>query len=620
MSKQEKFPQPRLRILAIVKNSFVILDSHGKRRFLVVSIMQIILSLIDLLSVALVGIIAALTLRGVQSQIPGDRTLRVLQFLNLDEVNFQIQVAFLAGIVIILLVSKTIASVIITRKTLKFLAARNAFIAKILAQRVLSLDLIELQKIGLQKLQYIIGPGINGITLGILGFTASIIADASLLFVLGLGLLVINPLVALLALAFFSAIAAAMHFALRKHARSVGEVFYKSEIAANRVMADSINIYRELFTRSRRSFYADEIATLRENGVKAQAEMTFLPNLSKYIIEVAIVLGAALISSVQFLTQSATVAISSLGLFLMAGSRIAPALLRLQQSFMQIESNSSAAMTTIEMINEISNTAGLTRQHSANVDFIHEGFEPVLELDNLSFSFSDAESNQDLFIQNLNLKINAGQFVAVVGPSGSGKTTLVNLALGLYKPSTGRVFMSGIEPELAINKWPGAVSFVPQEVRILNGSIKQNLEFGLTGPERSDSAIEIALEDSQLLSLVNSLDLKVNTLLGENGHQLSGGQKQRLGLARALYTSPKLLILDEATSALDSETEGAITETLTKLHGKVTVIVVAHRLSTVRRADRVLYVDSGKILADGTFDEVRNEISNFDQQAQLMGL
>jgi ABC-type multidrug transport system fused ATPase/permease subunit len=180
--------------------------------------------------------------------------------------------------------------------------------------------------------------------------------------------------------------------------------------------------------------------------------------------------------------------------------------------------------------------------------------------------------------------------------------------------------LSGIEPELATNKWPGAVSFVPQEVRILNGTIKENLEFGMSESETSNVVANEALRDSQLLGLTNSLENKTETVLGENGYELSGGQKQRLGLARALYTSPKLLILDEATSALDSETEGAITDSLSKIQGNVTVVVIAHRLSTVRRADRVLYVENGKILADGTFDSVRNEIPNFDQQAKLMGL
>ena len=620
MSGKNKSTSPRGRLSSIVRSSFEILDRHGKRRFLFVSIMQVVLSLIDLLSVGLVGIIASLTLRGVQSQTPGDRTLRILEFLHLDSLTFQSQVIFLAAIVIFLLVGKTIASVLITRRTLRFLAARNAYVSRMLAHKVLSLDLIEIQKIGVQKLQYIIGPGINGITLGILGFTASIIADASLLIVLGFGLLAINPLVAFLAFIFFGAIAIIMHFALRKHARAVGDALYKSEIAANRMLVDSISIYRELFTRSRRSFYADEIAGLRANGAKAQAEMTFLPNLSKYIIEVALVLGAALIASVQFLTQSATVAISSLGLFLMAGSRIAPALLRLQQSFMQIEANSPAALTTIEMINEISSSASKNDNLSTKIDFTHSQFTPTVQINQASFSFSDDESNDEVFIQDLNLSIEAGQFVALVGPSGSGKTTLVNLILGLYKPISGNVFMSGIEPELAINKWPGAVSFVPQEVRILNGTIKENLEFGLSSSESSDEAANSALQNSQLLDLINNLADKAETVLGENGHQLSGGQKQRLGLARALYTSPKLLILDEATSALDSETEGAITDSLSKLQGKVTVIVIAHRLSTVRRADRVLYVEAGKILADGTFDEVRKEIPNFDQQAKLMGL
>jgi ABC-type multidrug transport system fused ATPase/permease subunit len=605
---------------SVIRSAFSILDQHGKRRFFRVSIMQVVLSLIDLLSVGLVGVIASLTLRGVQSQSPGDRTLKILDFLRLNSFSFQSQVVFLAIIVIILLVGKTIASVLITRRTLRFLAARNAYVSRTLAHKVLSLDLIELQKIGLQKLQYIIGPGINAVTLGILGFTASIVADASLLIILGFGLLVINPLVAFLAFIFFGAVAIVMHFALRKHARAVGKALYTSEIAANRLIADSINIYKELFTRSRRSLYADEIAELRAHGAKAQAEMTFLPNLSKYIIEVALVLGAALIASVQFLTQSATVAISSLGLFLMAGSRIAPALLRLQQSFMQIEANSPAALTTIEMINEISGLVREKEQLALEIDFSHSEFVPTLEMNKVSFSFSDQESDSGVFIEDINLSIQAGQFVALVGPSGSGKTTLVNLLLGLYKPNSGSVMLSGIEPELATNKWPGAVSFVPQEVRILNGTIKENLEFGMSESETSNVVANEALRDSQLLGLTNSLENKTETVLGENGYELSGGQKQRLGLARALYTSPKLLILDEATSALDSETEGAITDSLSKIQGNVTVVVIAHRLSTVRRADRVLYVENGKILADGTFDSVRNEIPNFDQQAKLMGL
>jgi len=618
---QKKINAPsRGRLSSIIRSSFSVLDRHGKRRFLFVSIMQVVLSLIDLLSVGLVGIIASLTLRGVQSQTPGERTLGILEFLHLDGFTFQSQVIFLVAIAIFLLVGKTLASVLITRRTLRFLAARNAFVSRMLAHKVLSLDLIELQKIGVQKLQYVIGPGINGITLGILGFTASIIADASLLIVLGFGLLVINPLVAFLAVIFFGAVAIIMHFALRKHARAVGEAFYESEIAANRLMADSINIYRELFIRSRRSFYADEIAGLRANGVKAQAEMTFLPNLSKYIIEVALVLGATLIASVQFLTQSATVAISSLGLFLMAGSRIAPALLRLQQGFMQIEAYSPAAITTIEMINEISSSASKNEVLPVKIDFTHSGFTPTVEINQASFSFSDGKSNNEIFIKDLNLSIQPGQFVALVGPSGSGKTTLVNLILGLYKPDSGVILMSGTEPELAINKWPGAVSFVPQEVRILNGTIKENLEFGLNSSESSDQAANDALRNSQLLDLINNLADKAKTVLGENGHQLSGGQKQRLGLARALYTSPKLLILDEATSALDSETEGAITDSLSELQGKVTLIVIAHRLSTVRRADRVIYLENGKILADEAFDALRKKIPNFDQQAKLMGL
>jgi ABC-type multidrug transport system fused ATPase/permease subunit len=396
-----------------------------------------------------------------------------------------------------------------------------------------------------------------------------------------------------------------MHFALRKHARAVGEALYTSEIAANRLIADSINIYKELFMRSRRSLYADEIAELRSNGAKAQAEMTFLPNLSKYIIEVALVLGAALIASVQFLTQSATVAISSLGLFLMAGSRIAPALLRLQQSFMQIEANSPAALTTIEMINEISGLVREKEQLALQIDFTHSEFVPTLEMNNVSFSFSDEESDSGVFFEDINLSIQAGQFVALVGPSGSGKTTLVNLFLGLYKPNSGSVMLSGIEPELATNKWPGAVSFVPQEVRILNGTIKENLEFGMSASETSDVVATEALRGSQLLGLINSLTNKTETVLGENGYQLSGGQKQRLGLARALYTSPKLLILDEATSALDDQTEKQIGESIMQLPHELTIIMVAHRFNSLKFCNRIIELKNGSIIFDGPYDNYK---------------
>ena len=203
--------------------------------------------------------------------------------------------------------------------------------------------------------------------------------------------------------------------------------------------------------------------------------------------------------------------------------------------------------------------------------------------------------------------------VVLVGPTGSGKTTLVDTILGIIQPTEGFIEISGKAPSEAISTWPGAMSYVPQHIHISKGSVLENIALGY--PVNSQVSL-LALESSKLAEL--NLDLEYE--VGENGSNLSGGQRQRLGIARALFTKPKLLVLDEATSALDAETESLISETILSMKQSVTIITIAHRLSTIRGADKVIYIESGEIKAIGSFEEVRLKITNFDSQAKLMGL
>jgi ABC-type multidrug transport system fused ATPase/permease subunit len=223
-------------------------------------------------------------------------------------------------------------------------------------------------------------------------------------------------------------------------------------------------------------------------------------------------------------------------------------------------------------------------------------------------------------VDDASLSIGQGEIVAIVGPSGAGKTTLVDILLGVISPDSGSVFISGLNPQLAVAQWPGAISYVPQDVVITNGTIRENVAMGYPKLLASDELVYRALETAQLKKLVQSLDLGLESYVGDRGAKLSGGQRQRLGIARALLTNPKLLVLDEATSALDGETENQISSAINELKGSVTVVLIAHRLSTVRSADRVIYMQNGKILAEGRFEEVRERVPNFDEQARLMGL
>jgi ABC-type multidrug transport system fused ATPase/permease subunit len=218
------------------------------------------------------------------------------------------------------------------------------------------------------------------------------------------------------------------------------------------------------------------------------------------------------------------------------------------------------------------------------------------------------------------LELNSGNYVAVVGPSGAGKSTFVDLLLGLHHPTSGTVEISDIDAQDAIEKWPGAISYVPQDIQLVSGTITENVLLGFKNDEHNKKEVLKALQRAQLIEYIDSNGQILNTNIGDEGGKLSGGQRQRIGIARALLTNPKILVMDEATSALDAQTEENISNTINKIKDQCLVIVVAHRLATVRKADLVIYMQDGQIKAKGSFEEVRAQVPDFDAQAQLMGL
>jgi ABC-type multidrug transport system fused ATPase/permease subunit len=223
-------------------------------------------------------------------------------------------------------------------------------------------------------------------------------------------------------------------------------------------------------------------------------------------------------------------------------------------------------------------------------------------------------------IQAVNLTLEAGMSAAIVGPTGAGKSTLADVVLGILPVESGIVRLGSLEPSECISTWPGSIAYVPQVVSLVSGTVRQNVAIGLSDEEIDDDAVWSALRAAHLDDFLRSEREGLDTEVGERGVRLSGGQRQRLGLARALYSKPRLLVLDEATSALDAETEGAISNTLSRLHGDVTTIVIAHRLTTIKDADTVVYIDGGRVLAQGAFETVRQLVPRFDESARILGL
>jgi ABC-type multidrug transport system fused ATPase/permease subunit len=593
-----------------------VLTLADRQKIIAITVLQILMGGLDLLGVIAIGLLGALSVTGLQSGNPGNRVSAALNILQIQSATFQKQ-AFILGIsAVVLLVGRTILSIFFTRRTLFFLSRRGAKISADLISRLLSQPLLIVQSRTTQETVYAVTTGVERIVLQVLATAVVWIADLALLAVMMIGLLIVDPITAISTFLIFLLVGYFLYKFMHVRAGNLGIENSMLNIKSNEKIVEVFASYRESVVRNRRDYYAREIGHLRHSLANTSAELAFLPYVSKYVIETTMVVGAVLIGAAQFIFQDASHAVATLAVFLAAGTRIAPAVLRLQQGTITIKSGLGVSSPTLDLIEALGD-APMTKNIDDRVDVIHEGF--ISEIDILDVSLTYPNKNVPA-IANVSLTIPAGTSVAFVGPSGAGKTTMIDILLGVLIPDSGSVLVSGLAPLLTVAKWPGAVSYVPQDVVIAAGTIRENIALGYPMAEATDELVNSALKVAHLDEFVASLPAGIDTQVGERGARISGGQRQRLGIARAMFTRPHLLVLDEATSSLDGETEASISEAIHALRGSTTVVIIAHRLSTVRNADKVVYLSNGKVLATGTFEEVRKALPDFDHQAKIMGL
>jgi ABC-type multidrug transport system fused ATPase/permease subunit len=593
-----------------------VLAPKDRVRLAFVVLFQIAFSLLDLAGVAAVGIIGALTIRGVGSQKAGDRVSRVLNFLHLENETLQRQVALLAIAATLLFLLRTALSIIFTSKTLKFLSRRGARLTTRLFSQTLNQPFMQLQSKSQQETLYALTNGISIISIGVLGVLVNAIADSALLLVLFIGMVFVDAATAFFVLIIFGSLGLVMYFTSHKRVQRLGALDYKLTIGSNEKILEVLSAYREILVRNKRTYYTNQIEKLRVQLADAAAELSFIPYISKYVLESAVILGGVAIAGFQFLINDASRAVATLAIFIAAGTRIAPAVLRVQQGAIQIKGNLAVATPSLDLIDEM-NVIHQLKSLDSNFTIKHEGFVSNISMKDCDFKYPGALSNA---ISNVSIEVNRGEVIVFVGSSGAGKSTIVDLLLGVLEPDVGSITISGISPRNAFEKWPGAVAYVPQDVIIFNGTVRENIALGFEPASVPEAALLAALEKAKLLDYVLGLPAGLDSQVGDRGARMSGGQRQRLGIARALLTQPSLIVLDEATSALDGETESNITEGVQSLKGDVTVVMIAHRLSSVRNADQVVYLDAGEVVSVGSFDEVRAAVPDFDRQATMMGL
>ncbi|UYO98165.1 ABC transporter ATP-binding protein/permease [Microbacterium sp. M28] len=426
-------------------------------------------------------------------------------------------------------------------------------------------------------------------------------------------ILVVQPITALVTIAYLGLISVLLYFVLSQRTVTAGRVNRDYSFRVASLMTDMVSALKEVTLRNKAGEVAAVVHETRKVTSRARANMSFISAVPKFVLDAALVGGFLLVGGAALVVGGPAHAVSAISLFAVAGFRLVPSLTSFQGLVNQMSAN-------IPHVTSVINDIKLAEGYVARAEVI--GHEPIvgnpreLILDNVSLTYPGATEPA---LRGISAVVPIGSTLGIVGASGAGKSSLIDLLLGLMEPTTGRISLGDQALTDVLASWRSRVGYVPQDVALFDGTIAQNVALSW-GEDADEQRVRDALRRAHLLEVVESRPEGIYEKVGDRGMRLSGGQRQRLGIARALYADPLVLVLDEATSALDTRTEADVTASIRELEGEITVISVAHRLSTIRDSDEVWFMRDGMVKSRGRFDEVIAAEPEFAHQAQLAGL
>lgn len=382
----------------------------------------------------------------------------------------------------------------------------------------------------------------------------------------------------------------------RKPMQKYGKIARKYSYKCQQASLEAIQGSKEVLVTNRQDYFVKQYDDCMKVANHASVKMSMGQSSPNYIIEAVCIVGIMGAVAIQMLvTDNITQLLAQLALLAGAAFRILPTvggILGSVNAFVYSAPALSAAYDTLYLVNNLEKKYDTVSGEEAR-DISEKKFEKELQLLRVSFAY---ESRNLEVIDDLDLTIEKGTSVAFIGSSGAGKTTLADIILALLKPKSGKILMDGIDIEELGGRWNQIVGYVPQSIYMTDASIRRNIAFGVDEDEIDDEKVWHALEMAQMKDFVMALPNKLDSMVGEWGIQFSGGQRQRIAIARALYGDPDILVLDEATAALDTETETAVMESIDALQGVKTLIIVAHRLTTIRNCDKIYEIKGGKAI------------------------
>ncbi len=530
---------------------------------------------------------------------------------SLGEPPLRVLVASLGLLIFGAFIVKDVATLIMRRWQLHFMARQQVELSTQLLEGYLTGPYWwHLRQNTADKLWTVQGAVGLGYTGGLASALSAFTEILTIVFIF-VSLLALAPYVAVAAAVYFGVAAWVVQRLIRPRVQLAGEKTREASQAISRSSLQPLTAVKEIKLRRAHQPFIESFREANIRGAEAAVSASILTDIPKYFLEIVFILGVGVLAVVATTGASAEEGLVLLGLFVAAGTRVLPSSVRLINAISGVR----YARSPLEHIVAVHRLMQQNRTDETSSIVTNQVPEGDLQITGLRFAYTDQPDTEVL--RGVDVSVPSGASLAIVGTSGAGKSTLIDLILGLHQPGQGSISAGGVSIFDNLPAWQRRIAVVPQEVALLDTTISDNIAFD---EEVDPARLAQAVERAQLNDLIVGLPQGLNTEAGERGARLSGGQRQRIGIARALYRKPSLLVLDEATSALDNETERRITDAIEGLHGSVTVVVVAHRLSTVRHCDRLIYMEQGRITSSGTFDEVRLDNPAFARLVELGAL
>ncbi len=586
-----------MNILELIKELFPLLSYQHKKNFYILQILVLIMAIFELIGIASIGPFMALA-----ADIELINKNEILNYIYVySGINSKENFLFFIGVIVLfLLFISSIFSIVTTWKLSVFGMTVGTQMGDRLYKYYLSKDWLFHASGSSSKLTNKITTETNRLTGGIIMHLMYLNSKIILAFFISISILLYNPVVAIFGLIIFFTGYFIIYKSIKNNLSKFGTSISKATSNRFRLMNEGFGGIKDIILLNRRDNFIKKFEDSGEKLARAQGLITALGGTPKYFMELLAFGTMILLVLVLIKIHDGNISevLPILSVYALAGFKLLPAFQQIYSSIASIKGNISA----FESIKDDLKSSLLFDEPLQNDNnFKIETFNTII-LEEVSFKYPNKKVSA---LNNISLKIKRNSIVGFVGESGTGKSTTVDIILGLIMPEKGYLAIDDKIINISNrNTWQKNIGFVPQSIFLSEGTISQNIAFGLSDEQIDLEKVKKSIKLAHLDELVDSLEEGLDTRVGERGVKLSGGQRQRIGIARALYNDSSVLVFDEATSALDGITEKIIMDAIHELNGQKTIILIAHRLKTVKKCDSIFIFEKGRIIDNGTYDEL----------------